>query len=168
MQNHDGSWLVDVLHPLYEYETTQERFSDEEIHAWADTLTPRGWRLTRATQLTLPIRGRIDERRYGQVAPGAVLVRAVRMRFDPEDTPAAKKPRRARRPATRGAWYIHDTTGMYWPGVLSWRGRDSARAGRGYASYDEAFERVRAILTAYALRHGRTDGPELEVREWRR
>ena len=61
-------------------------------------------------------------------------------------------------------WYLADSTRVHWPGVLPWRGAESALAGRGYATENEARARAYRIACHYAAKHS-CGGPDLMARE---
>lgn len=58
-------------------------------------------------------------------------------------------------------YIIIDTTGAHWPGLLPYRGRGS----RGYATWQEAQDRLLRVTAHYAARHGAQGGPSLCVEE---
>ena len=62
-------------------------------------------------------------------------------------------------------WYIHDHTNVTdWPGILPYRGKESAQKGQGYSSVTHAVTRLRVVLDHYAARGG--NGPSLSVEEY--
>jgi len=61
-------------------------------------------------------------------------------------------------------WYLVETTNVAWPGALSWRGRDAAALGMGYASADDAAADAHRIATHWAATRG-PGGPVLSARE---
>jgi len=56
-------------------------------------------------------------------------------------------------------YVLRETTCVYWPGVLPYRGERTAH-GRGYPSREAALHRARRILAAYAARGFKECGPE--------
>lgn len=61
-------------------------------------------------------------------------------------------------------YIIREATGVYWPGILSYRDA-STRVGRGYRTEEEAWDRAARVNAHYNANFGRGLDLRVEQRE---